>query len=181
MADNDTENQAAWQWTEQRERAALLVAQDRLSDQEIARALGVGKRTLERWKLVSEFRARVDEHLSAARDAIRTSGIADVKTRIERKQRDWERLQQIVRERAADPAMAGVPGGATGLLAVTVKVTKNGVIPEYRVDTGLLGALREMEEDAARELGQRVEKREVGGIAGGAPVQVVIDWADEEV
>jgi hypothetical protein len=65
-------------------------------------------------------------------------------------------------ERAAD--MAEVPGGGTGLL---VRQYQGGA-PIYKVDTGLvslIGQLLAHEKQAAGELGQWTEKRDVSGDA----------------
>jgi hypothetical protein len=88
-----------WEWTEQRETAALLVAQDDLSDEKIAKKLKIDRRTLHRWKTVKEFRLRVDEHLDEIRKAILRFPVAKKIYRVERINRDWEELKKILRIR----------------------------------------------------------------------------------
>jgi len=47
---------SAFDWTKQREEAVALLADDKLSDEEIARRIGVGERTFARWKKEPAFR-----------------------------------------------------------------------------------------------------------------------------
>jgi hypothetical protein len=69
-----------------------------------------------------------------------------------------ERLWRIVKERAADPAMAKVPGGQSGFLLKQVKVVGTGLTPkvisEYVPDTALSKEIRALAQQAAEELGQ---------------------------
>ena len=60
--------------------------------------------------------------------------------------------------------MAGVPGGATGLLVRDYK-GKNAGAPAYRVDTALIAELRALMRQAAEELGQWVEKSETNTLS----------------
>ncbi len=46
---------AGFRWTAKREEAALLVAQDELSNEEIARRMGISRQALDKWKRQSEF------------------------------------------------------------------------------------------------------------------------------
>ncbi len=117
---------------------------------------------------------RIAAAIAEYRVAIKAEGIANKQNRIDRLNADWLRLQQVIAERAADPTMADVPGGTTGLLVRTVKALGHGadarIVEEYAVDTGLLRELRAHEEQAAKELGQWTEKRELTGKDGGAIV-----------
>jgi hypothetical protein len=70
------------------------------------------------------------------------------------------KLLTVIEERAADPSMADVPGGKTGLMVKTFKVSGETVMTEYAVDTGTIKELRGIQEQVAKELGQLVEKRE---------------------
>lgn len=141
-----------------------MVAQDEQTDEAIAAEARVTRRTLARWKLHPEFRARVDEHLAATRKELLSRGIADQAERIKAKQDRWRRLHRVIEARAADPDMAAVPGGTTGVLVHQVKGIGRGadfqVVHEYAVDTGLLAEMDRLEMDVARELGQVVDKSE---------------------
>jgi hypothetical protein len=56
-------------WTPKRERAAEMLFHG-CSASETAGRLGIGRRTLERWKTNPLFRARMDERLEAYRAAL---------------------------------------------------------------------------------------------------------------
>lgn len=176
MAQNVTE----FQWTTTRERAAQLVADDVLSDEHIASQLGLNRRTLARWKLQPAFKQRVEEHLTAARELIRAEGIANRQNRVDALSDRWNRLHQVIAARAED--LQAVPGGSTGLLVRQLKSIgvgeNNQVVEEYIVDTGLLAELRNHERQAAQELGQWTEKRELLGAEGGEIQVKVIDYRD---
>src|SRR4051812_18158059 len=80
-------------------------------------------------------------------------------------------IAQLMTERAAD--MADVPDDGSGLL---VRQYQGGA-PIYKVDTGLvrlIGQLLAHEKQAAEELGQWTEKRDVSDAAAVA-AQVIID------
>jgi hypothetical protein len=58
----------------------------------------------------------------------------------------------------------------------TYKAVGGATVEEYAVDTGLLREMRAHEEQAARELGQWVERQTQDLTTGGQPVQLV-PWA----
>ncbi len=167
-----------WRWTERRERAALLVAQDRLPDHAIAREAGVSKRTLERWKSCAEFTARVEEHRQRARAELVAKGILDARNRAEELNELWNLLREVRLARARDPIIQRGPGGHTGLIVArpvmirmvepgrgpdgTVTNTPRGVIVyEYALDTGYLREVRELAKQIAQEYGQWLGKGDV--------------------
>lgn len=51
-----------WKWNGKKELAAVLVAADTSTDQEILRAVGCAERTLNYWKQAPAFQAKVAEH-----------------------------------------------------------------------------------------------------------------------
>ena len=107
-----------------REDAAWLVAEDKLTDQEIADRVDVHLATLERWKKSESFQKIANGHLEAARERIRNKGIAVLENRVAAQNERWEQLQQIRRERGADPSMQDIPGGKTGWLIRRGKLVK---------------------------------------------------------
>ena len=56
--------------------AIALCWEDRQTDAEIAQKLGVGRRTLSRWKQTPEFKARYAAHLEAYRAELSRESIA---------------------------------------------------------------------------------------------------------
>lgn len=170
-------------WTRKTEQAALLVAQDTQSDEAIAAACGVSKVSLEMWKRRPDFAARVQEHVAAFAEAIRGRGIAERQNRVDALNDRWQRMQRVIEDRAMEHD-GEAPGAGTGLLVRQEKLLGTGRhaqrIVEWAVDTGLLNELRQHEKQAAQELGQWSEKREVTGKDGG-PVQFEVTDARERL
>jgi hypothetical protein len=102
----------------------------------------------------------------------------------------WQRYQRLIDAAAADPTMADIPGGDTGMLVRTAKLVKvydagpvaasldldrdvdpeqlrsakrEVLVYEYARETSVSAEMRALEKQAAQELGQWAEKREVTG------------------
>lgn len=152
-------------WTAKVEEALVLMAEDLMTDTEIAVHLKIGRRSLSHWKAHPEFRRRLNEKLAKLADGVLRKGIARKEKRLEALQDRWDRCKQIIEERAADQSLRGIPGGETGLLLRQVKsVGKPAkMVEEYVVDVALLREMREMEKQAALELGDWTEHHEVTG------------------
>lgn len=164
-------------WTNQLEEAAQLIADGESTHDEIAAKFGVHRVTVTTWCRQPEFKARVAELMEEFREATVHLAISRKEKRIASLNAHWLDMAKVIRERSADPDMAEVPGGTTGLIVRDYKTVGVGeaakTMPVYSVDTGLLKEIREHEKQAAQELGQWVEKgtREISGPNGG-PVQV---------
>jgi hypothetical protein len=163
---------AGFRWTDKATEAAQDVAKDELTNQEIAEKAGITRQGLDRWKAHPDFRARVDEHIEDFKATVRRRGIAQLERRVDALNDRWRRMQRVIEERGQSPDMQEVAGGPTGLLVRTIKGVGSGndftLVNQYEVDTGLLRELREHEKQAAQELGQWTEKRELTGQNGGA-------------
>lgn len=163
--------------SERQERAAQLIAAGDQSDKDVAAALQVHQRTIIRWRQDNEFATRVGFIKSEIAASAIAQGVADRSERVAALNDRWQRMQRVIDERAEDPMMAGVAGGSTGLLVHSFKMIGGGrdatTVDEYAVDVGLLKELRAHEEQAAKELGQWVEKTR-GELTGrdGGPIQV---------
>lgn len=151
-------------WNTKRTRAAMLLAEGQ-TEATTALALGINPLTLWRWKKHPEFSARIQSNATALRAAIVARGIADRQNRVDALNERWLLMQRVIQKRAQHPEYAGAPGGKTGLLVKTVKAVGQGkdieIIDEYSVDVALLRELRAHEQQAAQELGQWTEKREL--------------------
>lgn len=174
-------------WNAKRTKAVELLAQDVLSDEKIAREIGVGRRTLAEWKTRPQFRVELDRLRAELLDEARAFGIASQRARLEQQQGRWERMQEVIRQRASsepprvggvggemvwNPAtqtmdfveypkgkMPAIPGWDTGLLVHDVKTNKDSAYDVYEVDSGLLGEIRALEAQVAKELGQSAEPK----------------------
>lgn len=71
-----------FEWDERRELAAVLLAADEQTDEEIAGACNISRMTLARWKLVPAFQERIDQHLDAFRKRVFATGFADKARRV---------------------------------------------------------------------------------------------------
>lgn len=237
----------AWTWTKQKEDAAALVAADDLTDQAIADAVGVTKRSLERWKQFPEFSERVASLVEAWHTAVRNRGIAVIENRVRRLDRTRTELLQVVEERKAaaveqerahnlatkeldrlrgdltivelrmkdrtdrpgfpdeieearaaedvaeakrlrneidiferaDPGPL-IPGQRSGQVILEVVFSKAGRREKWAFDPALAAELDRLEEQAAREMNQRVDRREVSG-PGGAAIPVTFADALDKV
>jgi hypothetical protein len=163
-AQNGTANDV-FNWTDNSRLAAQLLAEDELTDAEIADRAGHSRRQLARWKNHPEFAAHVALLVKDFGDAIATKAIAKRVRRVDALNSRWLKMHQLIAERAK--SMASVPGGETGLLVRKVKMLGSGEngreIDEYEVDCGLLKEMRELEKQAAIEVGHWSEKHEYSG------------------
>lgn len=164
-----SQNVTGFEWDSVRERAAYLLAENKLTDELIAKECEIDRRTLARWKTHPEFQARVDNNVEKIRETIVKRGIIEKQNRLDALNDRWQRMTRVIEQRAT--VYAGIQaGGNTGLLVKQIKGIGKGedfqVVEEYAVDTGLLKEMREHEKQAAQELGEWTEKREVTGKNG---------------
>ena len=150
--------------SEQKHLASLLVAQDKLTNKEIAEKVGIAPRTLDNWKCEPEFKEAVQAHLNAWMERIQNKGIADKRRRVFQLNERWRKAQAIVEACAKDPELRKLPGGKTGFVRKRVRAIPVGQgeyseIEEFFFDAKLFMSLLRIEEQAARELGQWDEKK----------------------
>ena len=165
-----------WTWTNKKELAAQLSADDSLSDVKIAKEVGIATRSLTRWKLDPEFRARVAEHVDAWKLEIRKRGLAIKERRIESYIRDFEATNTILVERGNQQAQAVdvnaepyAGGASTGFVVKDFK----GLAPVYSFDAALMRERLSIRKQLAQELGEWSEKQEVSGPDGG-PIETTV-------
>lgn len=159
-------NVSNFEWTTKRDHAAILLAEDQLSDEVIAAKVGIDRRTLTRWKEHPEFKARICANVEQLRASAFSEGVADKTNRLRALNDRWKRMNHLLRIREEETS-ADVTGADTGLLVRREKETKYGTNVEFEVDTGLLAEIRAVEQQAAKELGQWTEKQEVSIGDGG--------------
>lgn len=181
-------------WTPTKKRAAVLVAEDKLSIREIASELGVNKQTITRWKHHPAFIGTVADHAAELHAEMMRKAIAKKRERIKVLDTLHDKLLTVIDERAeryvrmehetaddetdrqsiarvAQQVSGGTaettvpPGGATGLVVRQLKQIGTGfnakTVEEFAVDTGTIKAIQSLQEQAAKEMGQWVERGEL--------------------
>ncbi len=179
IRENPSENPAQhrpWIWTEARDRAALLLAEDELPDAQIADAVGVNPDTLYEWKKRREFTDKIAEYVKKIGAPALRYAIAKLSRRVAALDAEWRRLNKVIEDRAADPDLATVPGGTTGLVIRRRRVLGSGgkrhVVDEFEVDVATLREIRETLKQAAIECGQWQKRMALA--ADPEPVKVYI-------
>ena len=132
--------------------AAEFIAQAQMPREDIAARCDVSLEVLAEWEQEPDFREEVRRYLADMRDEAYKTGIATRASRLVRLNDRWDRCQQIIRERAAYYRQQGLkfPGSRTGLLKA--RRSPKGDL-EYVVDAELLREIRELEAQAALEMG----------------------------
>jgi Terminase small subunit len=92
--------------------------------------------------------AQIQAELSVGTIALE---ISNRNARVRALQDRWDRMRQVIDQRAASPDFAKVPGGTTELLCRDLRCKD---MPVYKVDSGCLAELRAHEQQAAQELSQ---------------------------
>lgn len=151
-------------------RAAILLAEDELSDDAIAETVGIVRSTLSEWKLDPEFAAVVGGYQgSIVAEALKLP-IAKKHERIRQLNNLNETYWQIINDRASTyGAMADtpeeaarsvfgsdtVPWARTGMMVRQPKISASGkTVVEWGFDKSLDSAIKETLKQAAAELGQ---------------------------
>lgn len=180
-----------FRWTGERERAAVLCAEDAQSDREIADSLNIHPKTLASWKRHPDFQTRIAEEVDEIRKKALRFPIAKVTERVrtlnalrddlfrvkEERAEEWAQLAQELDAKPETEKVFGemfggigtsVPAGAgTGLVVRQIKMVGSGptarIVEEFGIDTSLFDRIIKAQDEAARELGQRVDKQELSG------------------
>lgn len=159
-------------------RAAILLAEDEMTDREIAADLNISRTTIHEWKHEPEFQQVMGDYagqiiaealkLPIARKHVRVKELNDLNER-------YHRIIEARAERHA-AALADSPESAaraifgdvtpaeaaTGLLVAQPKIAANGkTVTEWAFDKSLDSAIKETHKQAATELGQWQERTAV--------------------
>lgn len=150
--------------------AIRLVAEGELNQREIAEAIGVTRRTIERWVASRSFMEKVKAIVDEYNEKAMKKGIARRERRITVLNDLHEKSLTVIKERAEDPELQNIPGGKTGLITKMLKGIGKGedfqVVEVYEVDTGIMKEIRAIQEQVTEELGQKVTKHEHSGPRG---------------
>ena len=145
-------------------KAAQLTAEGETAEA-IAAQVGVTSRTIERWRDRPDFANHVGRLRTEMAAALKAEGIRRRENRLASYQDTFDRLMKIVEERAEDGGRNGayyrVPGYSSGLMVADVKFGGDGDrVYVYKVDTGLVSALLNVQKQIAQDSGQWSEKDE---------------------
>lgn len=166
-----------------RDRAAILLAEDALSDEVIAEQVGIGRTTLSRWKLDPDFTALVGDYrgriiaqslkLPIAKkherikvlDTLHTKALEAIEHRVYMAQQDESPTSHAMRVFGDHMA----PEAVTGLFVAKQSISATGrVVTDWMFDSALVKEIRELQKQAAQELSQWTEQAEIkhsGGIS----------------
>ncbi len=64
-----------WEWSVNKEAAAVLLAEDSLTNAQIIKQVGTSESTMDRWKKVPEFQTRIADNITAFRARVRERGL----------------------------------------------------------------------------------------------------------
>ena len=167
----------------QKEEAAQLIAEGRYEFKEIAQKIGINRETLSRWRREKKFAARVDEISADFARSSKRLAIARKDYRVGVLNKLQTKLETLIEQRAVEMVDTGA-GGDTGLLVKQFKVSGETVVTEYAFDAAVVRELRAVQEQAAKELGQFVEKHEhkIGGLkdlSDDELISILADTGDE--
>lgn len=154
--------------TIRQERAALLVAEDALTDEAIVAEVGITRDTLHRWKKQPAFAAAVSTHIEAFKDRALSEGFADKRERL-------RVLDMLAKGTLVELAKEG------GYFREEVKIAANGEHVSYQVfDKPKHDTLRGYLDDIAKEMGER--KAVAEGDTGNQPTfKVYINVSPDEL
>jgi hypothetical protein len=151
---------------EKQQRAAALCAEDELTDEEIAASVGISRTTLHRLKYEPLFLDAIAEHTARVQAAMLKLDIAKRHKRVECLDMLHQKSLAVIQARA-DAMPDDAPGTNTGLMVRQVKQIGTGpnavTIEEFQIDAALMKEIRAIQEQAAAELGQKVDKVAVTG------------------
>lgn len=148
-------------WTEARTRAAQLVAEGKLNQSAIAQQVGASRMALIRWNQKPEFQERVRQIQGQTEVAMLKEGIRIKSNRLDDLQELRDRLFRVIHERAAAAEHENVPGWKSGLLVHQIKNVGGQPVDHYAHDASLVKELREVEKQAAIEMGEWTEQSKV--------------------
>jgi hypothetical protein len=171
-----------FRWSADKREAAQLVAEDELTNDEIAARLKIGLRTLYDWKSNPLFDAEVQEIGEQAGTLILRYAVAKLARRLSFMDERYLSMKAVIAARAKEHRK--VPGGKTGLLVRRLKMLGSGesatLVEEYEVDVGLLREIRELEREVARQVALVLDKVEVTASVTLPPLEEIVRALQKE-
>ncbi len=168
-------------WSAKQERAALLLAEGALTQQQVADVVGVTRQTVSKWLQQPEYTKHIAGLQHAMYERMLQIGIANKEARIVGMVGRHRRMQDVIAERAAG-TREPVPGGRSGLLVRQRKMIGSGdgstIVTEYAFDSALAREMRELEKQIAQETGQLGTGVQVEATSG--DVRIVVTYANDQ-
>lgn len=165
--DQPNQTEKKFRWSKAAAEAAVLLADDEITNEQIAETVGASVTTLWRWRQHPEFQDRVAEHTAALQAAMLRHAVAKRHKRLATLDKLHNKALAVIDARAEEMAHEDAPGADSGLLVKSYKQVGQGpaaqLMEEFTVDTGLMREIRAIEEQAAKELGQWEEKQAITG------------------
>lgn len=148
-------------------RAAVLSAEDELTDEQIAAACNVSRRTLARWRELPEFAAEVEAQKAAILAKALRLPVARKAHRLKVLNELHDKALAVIAARADEGLDAA--GSDTGLIVRDVKAVGAGrdaeIVDVFAVDVALMREIRGIQEQAAKETGDWTDNLNVTGTA----------------
>lgn len=168
MAEHNLPEITQKSFTVRGERAALLTAEDTLTDEQIAADVGISRKTLHNWRSRPDFLAEVRAQREAFRARIMAEGFADKARRI-------KALNLLATAVLVELSRAADDLQPQGMYRLEKKISANGEIVEQEVfDKPKADTFRGYLDDIAKELGDRKAVTELSGKDGAAiPIRFV--------
>jgi hypothetical protein len=168
-----------FKWGPRSHQAAVLLAEDVHTSNEISAKIGINRQTLLNWLAHPQFAQRVAEMQSVMCQAIVARGAANKVRRLEKLLDQLKRIDRIIAERAAwlEANQPDVPGGGSGLLSREFKRVGHEVRETYRFDAALSKERREVLKQIAIEKGEWTEKHDM--TSGGRAFKTYLMSVDE--
>lgn len=144
-------------------KAAAMIAEERLSQQDIAKKLGLSEYALSRWKRkYPEFRELIGRYRTNIAEEALNTAIARKDVRISKLNKMHAKIERIIDKRAEDavnnPTFVGVAGADTGLIVHDRKCIGGAQFGEmvdvFAVDTELIKRHDSILEQVAKEKGE---------------------------
>lgn len=174
MADTTRQNATEKQLSSRQRDAAVLLAEDNLTDADIADLAGVHRATLDRWKDLPLFRQAVADHTAELERRMLRLAIARKRERVKILDTVQAKILQVIDARSTQ--YPDVPGADSGLLVGQLKQVKHITTNaddgpqtwteetwEYAFDAAIVRELRGTQEQAAKEVGQWSDNVTFGG------------------
>src|SRR5438045_1050700 len=109
-------------WTSNKEQAAILLAEDSCTIHQIAKKLHISEKTIDRRKADPEFKEKIESHVGLFRVRFLEFGLARKEARIAELSELFRLQKEFIAKRGASAQMQHIPGGDTGLVTVSWKV-----------------------------------------------------------